>query len=567
MRALLPLLLSCVLGIRISGDLSIAPPNGFAVVAFLDDFAVAYDANAPVAEIEIYVERYDVDLRPIQFAVYSEDRWNQVQTDSCDCLCKYSFSYDVIDLPNNSSLSTMQLYNSNEPTFYYSSILSCNISTTLYYELHIKFQKTGFEELGYDSIGLIELYAVNTSTLWLVTLLFVLFHNFFLSSSWDTTPIVVKIFTGSILSTAFATSLMLSHYLALANNGIGELAVESVGRFMEVVSRIFFVLTLILLIHGLGITVYSLSKRAKVIFSGIMFILLSIYLSLAIWYLKLRDKTSTTYVYDEAPGIVLCGLHVMLSIFMASELLYQFSQRKKTLNSSQTYFFISLSFLFPLYVLSLPVSVFLGITFLPDYSDERVVEIVTTTINTFCIIVLAFLLRPGNLHRVFICWFEIQFSHEIIDRKEDTPLIDTSANRRKDFGTNNDFNSPSRKMSTVSYSSSRHNSIIDLENDDLDEIPAFSNQSATRTAMNQSVSTPSRSTNSNMNSPFSESQRGSFYSTMLTYSSNEASAKRTSVPIVKAPIVIGPQGDMRREMGNDLQQTLAMLGKRTGTKK
>ena len=233
MRALLPLLLSCVLGIRISGDLSIAPPNGFAVVAFLDDFAVAYDANAPVAEIEIYVERYDVDLRPIQFAVYSEDRWNQVQTDSCDCLCKYSFSYDVIDLPNNSSLSTMQLYNSNEPTFYYSSILSCNISTTLYYELHIKFQKTGFEELGYDSIGLIELYAVNTSTLWLVTLLFVLFHNFFLSSSWDTTPIVVKIFTGSILSTAFATSLMLSHYLALANNGIGELAVESVGRFME----------------------------------------------------------------------------------------------------------------------------------------------------------------------------------------------------------------------------------------------------------------------------------------------------------------------------------------------
>jgi hypothetical protein len=127
-------------------------------------------------------------------------------------------------------------------------------------------------------------------------------------------------------------------------------------------------------------------------------LLASLYIAMGGWYLNDRNPQSTTYVYDSPPGLLICFLHCALSVWVVVETAFvRWFERRHTLRL----YFTLLGALHIVYFAMLPICVGVGLT-LPDYQDERVVEISVCICTIIYYILATLLFRPGFIGPVFV---------------------------------------------------------------------------------------------------------------------------------------------------------------------
>ena len=109
------------------------------------------------------------------------------------------------------------------------------------------------------------------------------------------------------------------HWSVHAGNGIGVPAFDAFGELADMTSQTVFIICLVLVSHGWGVT-------GKLLFDRIRLTTLSVLLALSYFVLFLwqrvgRDRASTLYLYDSVPGALIIVVRVGAFVWFMYSLL------------------------------------------------------------------------------------------------------------------------------------------------------------------------------------------------------------------------------------------------------
>ena len=327
---------------------------------------------------------------------------------------------------------------------------------------------SAWPELPYDAVGLLETYAISTAIALGIGLVLLCNYSWWSQKHWYLTPPPVKIFGLACILWLASSACILTHFLIFAHDGYGVANVEGFGRVADVLSRLVFMGLLLALARGWNIVPDSIhqdvlnttnnnnkmntssssngffskvrlsSTKGNIAFrrrcGGIFLIgsLGAIYIIMAVWYLVERSPGDVTYVYDSVPGITvsvvqaITGLWFAFDSFSTISILNQIIISRTstgntgiTTSSSYTYNsstitspYIQMQItwlktsvrLFIIYFAALPIAILIGILALPNYDDEKTVEVTLQSSRMIFYGCLLYLFAPSRTDRLFSTW-------------------------------------------------------------------------------------------------------------------------------------------------------------------
>jgi hypothetical protein len=159
----------------------------------------------------------------IFLVLYKEDTWQQAKLETCDCNCKWALAEqkEAISASEKMQTGTIGVRNSYVPSFMYITLLVCNATVHVDYDIHTTFVGTGHPELPYDVIGLYETYITCFAVFVVIAVLLVFQHMWIFHSHWTSTALPVKILALALLLWGAEVFFLMIHWIRYTIDGIG----------------------------------------------------------------------------------------------------------------------------------------------------------------------------------------------------------------------------------------------------------------------------------------------------------------------------------------------------------
>lgn len=327
------------------------------------------------------------------------DSWPSVYGSgvNCNCDCAIAKAKDLSpiapNIPSGAVIDPPPIKEHLRPRFWYVAVISCSEASVDY---TVTMEQIDGSQLGVNEDGLFLLYII-MFFVWGVALMGQAWASRWLWRARTFHPII-KLFTMSIFWWFLFTTCEMMHWAAFAGNGVGIPFIEGIGRVCEVLGRVTFILLVMLIAKGWTISSTVLTERPQLL--GAVALLLLVYIILAIWDLAGRDPASTLYVYDSAPGVIICLLHVAVLVWFVLRVNKSF---REEVHTEKRKFYWRFGLVYSFWFISLPIVVIIGAIDAP-WSRQKTVESLIMVVNTFWFGALGWMLWPSRANR----YFEIQ---------------------------------------------------------------------------------------------------------------------------------------------------------------
>jgi len=180
---------------------------------------------------------------------------------------------------------------------------------------------------------------------------------------------------------------------------VGVAFCNIVAQILDIISVLIFMLLLILVSKGWGITYPTLShiQEQRKILVGILVVLFVCYIVVFFWGLFGIDPGSSVYLYQSAPGIILLCVRFLTLIYFIWCI--QKTVRDDS-DSNKKFFYVVFGTGFSLWFLSLPLIVLLSLG-LAVWFREKVIEAIVLSITAVSYAGLGFMLWPSRASKYF----------------------------------------------------------------------------------------------------------------------------------------------------------------------
>jgi len=285
------------------------------------------------------------------------------------------------------------------PHYWYVAVLNCNsVTFELNYQISFtQYQENWNHQFSYDDQGLLLLYII-FFIVYVIGLGLHLYGDFQLIRASSLHPIV-QLLSLSIISEFISILFYLINYGSYANNGVGSPACLLIAEIFDIISVLIFMLLLILVAKGWGITYPTLShiQQQKVVLAIILVVIFVCYVVLFFWGIFGIDPAATLYVYQSVPGVILLCVRFLTMIYFVWCLQ---STVKADSDSTKKFFYVIFGIGFSIWFISLPFIVLVDLA-LSGWYRAKVVAAMILTVTAVSYFGLGFLLWPSRASRYF----------------------------------------------------------------------------------------------------------------------------------------------------------------------
>ncbi|TMW60503.1 hypothetical protein Poli38472_000545 [Pythium oligandrum] len=382
------------------------------------------------------------DLSDLRVALYDDEAlfWNYIMTDpSCDCECKLSSTHTkaVFNVSATTDFSIpfefeMKIHEHLRPRFWYVALARCVPGGDDYHPSFTQITEASFRKYYFSAWYEIHMtqfdgseLAVQEQGLPLIYGLLTLFSGFAsvlqtlsarrLHQSESFHPIV-KLLTLDVICFTVANGLLFGHFYLYQFNGFGVPLFEYSANILQVFVRVGTILLAMLVAKGW--TINSVRLQGQEQLSCLILSVLSLYLSMSMWYLVWLDPASTLYIYDSWPGVGICALHLGVLVWFVSMLL---DTRAYEEASNKRRFFLHIGALFAIYIIALPIVVLIA-SILSPWVREKIVAGVSGAIDLLIYSALIFVLWPTRAPQYFERLYSISSSAEKATLRDQSKL-------------------------------------------------------------------------------------------------------------------------------------------------
>lgn len=420
-------------GMRLHADVRGAASAGQNLLEYMGYFAVASDGSGASVAVLDYVCSVVTDSPSARLLVMTEASYERVAAPVVDCDTKLAAAVTIAELPPGSSIGRAIVVNRASPVYMYAAVPVCNgTSAAVSCDLHITFSGTGYAEVPYSAVGIVQTYIITFLAAVVCLLALVISQEWLLHASWVATPLPVKLAGLSCFLWGCGCGFMLVHWVAYTINGEGEPSLEGTARVADALARLVAAILLLLLVKGwrlsptvTGSRPADVSALARLIIAVAAGCLGCLYIALAGWYLQDRDVTSTLYAYDSPPGLVICAMYTIVGALFALQGVLSWHRFRDAPGARR--FFVVLTAGFVSWFAIVPIAVLVGNT-LPDYEDERCVEITEAVASIVFYAAAVYALRPSVSQTVFNAYS--QLIDDLDDPRVSAPILPKTPRRK-----------------------------------------------------------------------------------------------------------------------------------------
>jgi len=324
--------------------------------------------------------------------------WDAVHNSDKTCEEKLSIAQPG-PVPQNNESITILFEDHQRPHYWFIVLISCSgehyeIGCDLHFQ---QYQDDWNQEFSYDDQGLL--------------LMYILFFIFFMIGSsinlfsayslWQSKTFhpILQLFTISFVLETISLFFLMIHYSIYSNNGTGSNFLFITGQLCDMAAALVFVILLILIAKGWGITFPTLShiQDQKIALGGIMGVFLILYLVLFFWSLYGVDPEESVYLYQSPPGIAYLVVRVLTLAYFVFGI---FQSVQKDTDHNKRVFYYSFGIGYAIWFLGLPFIVILAFVFDEWYRFKAVIA-VYLVLSTLGYGFLAFLFWPSRARKYF----------------------------------------------------------------------------------------------------------------------------------------------------------------------
>ncbi|XP_064609022.1 transmembrane protein 145-like [Liolophura sinensis] len=189
-----------------------------------------------------------------------------------------------------------------------------------------------------------------------------------------------KMYITSMGFYTFHLFLQLVAYWKYANDGLPDSfhGTKLFGRLMEAISRLIFLLQLILIAKGFTITRGRLSRSGSIKIAVFMTLYTILYAVVFIWESEFFDEGRVLYFYESIPGYCIIGLRVLSWLWFVYAIIFTLKHYPE-----KRVFYAPLATLYTVWFWASPVVVLIAVTAMAKWTREKTVVGVECTIASF----------------------------------------------------------------------------------------------------------------------------------------------------------------------------------------
>jgi len=327
----------------------------------------------------------------VTYVDFGDKSWDKVYKQGLDCKSALQLSV------SNTSFSSdvpqpFEFFESQRPHYWYIALLNCG-GKEYDIEYHMQFNQAKQDwnqQFSFDQQYL-ELTYILFSVVFLLGFFVHLYGDYQLYRAKSFHP-VIRLLTISLSFEILSLWSYLIHYAIYSKNGVGNSFLYITGNIFDYLAALVFMLLLILIAKGWGITFPAIShiRDQRLVLFGILGVFFVFYVVLFFWSLFGLDPASTVYVYQSIPGIIflvvrfLTLLYFIFSIYMTL---------RGENDASKRQFYLIFGVGYTLWFLSLPLIVLIALR-LDPWVRMKVVTGIYLVVTLFGYAVIGSLLWP-----------------------------------------------------------------------------------------------------------------------------------------------------------------------------
>jgi len=328
--------------------------------------------------------------------------WEEVWHSDCDeqscCQENLKKAKEVVPFASG-EVKPFKFSESIRAHYWYFALANCaGKSFSLDYTMTLLQPDPGMnQQFSCDETGVLLMYILFTILFTIGTVVH-LYGDFQLFRARALHPII-RLLTISILLELFSLLFFMIANAIFASNGVGSPFLSVVAQVFDWLSTLIFMLLLILIAKGWGITFPTLShfQEQKKILLGMLGLFLALYIVLFFWGLFGIDPASAIYLYSSVPGIIyLCVRFLTMLYFMWC---LQQTVREDS-DSTKRVFYMIFGLGYILWFLALPIIVLISLA-VAVWVRAKIVTAIYLCTMTLGFAIIGFLLWPSRASRYF----------------------------------------------------------------------------------------------------------------------------------------------------------------------
>jgi hypothetical protein len=358
---------------------------------YVEKFCFATDKTDPGTMVFSATTKQASQLLLVTYQDFGDHDWNEVYKKGLDCKTA------LLKSASNTSFSSdvpqpFEFFETQRPHYWYIALLNCG-GQQYDIEYHIEFKQAKADwnqQFSFDEQYL-ELTYILFSVVYFLGFLIHLFGDFQFYRTKSFHP-VIRLLTISITFELLSVWSYLIHYVIYSRDGVGSYFLYIMGNIFDYLAALVFMLLLILIAKGWGITYPSIShiQDQRLVLFGILVIFFIFYVVLFFWSLFGLDPASTVYVYQSIPGIIFLVVRFVTLLYF---LFCIFRTLREENDESKRKFYVIFGAGYTFWFLSLPLLVLLALR-LDIWVRMKVVTGIYLTVTTLGYFVIATLLWP-----------------------------------------------------------------------------------------------------------------------------------------------------------------------------
>ncbi|XP_076310961.1 transmembrane protein 145-like isoform X2 [Tachypleus tridentatus] len=294
--------------------------------------------------------------------------------------------------------SRYRIFESVRPRWWFIAVSNCNSSKGVKLKYH--FVMTNDEKnYWFKHFSADEFYILQTdvtfATLYCLLILASCFEAHTLHAR-HLLHVTYKLYMASLIFECAGISCLCIFYGVFAHDGIGLPVFKLLGRLLEAISTMVFLLLLILISKGYTVTRGRLKPLTSAKIGVFMTVYTVVYSTLFIYEKKVFDPGEVLYVYDSPAGYGLVGMRLVgWSWFVYANIFTLIHYPEKSR------FYTKLFLIYSLWFLSGPVIILISTFMVPKWMREKLINGIELFISLTAHLTFFILTRPSAANKNF----------------------------------------------------------------------------------------------------------------------------------------------------------------------
>jgi len=279
----------------------------------------------------------------------------------------------------------------------------------LQYNIHMLNNETNWSrndwEFGFDEKGLAAMYTAYLA----IYILYLFVHGYglkelrFINGSIHS---FISAFTAVTAIQLLSIVLCMIHWTSYGQDGTGEPVLNDVGKVLNVLARIIFMVLLMFLAEGWTISKISLTQNSKRTIIGALSLITLVYAALLLWGFFVRTPEMIT-----PPRVQQVLIYILTAVWILFALWFTYTCFKSFMSMNpnddsqrpKRNLFLFLGVLYGLWVVSLPVIDFVSLAdgVLQPWEFMRVTTTANLTIDTLAYFIFTGIVWPSHASKYF----------------------------------------------------------------------------------------------------------------------------------------------------------------------